>query len=200
MSRPLTALLFVLASLFAFAAVAAVKEPEAPKADSANSDVPKIVFDNRPEAGIPPEAIAQVDRETARKRELAAKGNGGKFHSLTAGTIKLVRIRYFNKKTWKSEKEASKYVAGFLGNKLSEVYGFQIWSQSVGVPEIECIVEFTDEHRKNLIAQKKACREGRLLIWNTECCFRDATGTWYFVSAFDQFHRMHPKGDRKLAK
>ena len=129
---------------------------------------------------------------------LAAKEYPIKFRTLTAGTIKSIRIRYFNKKTWASEKDARDYVAGFLSNKASEVFGFQVWSQSVGVPEIECFVEFTDEHRKKLLAEKKGCREGRLLIWNTESCFRDATGRWYFVSAFDQFHRAHPKGNREL--
>lgn len=28
-----------------------------------------------------------------------------------------------------------------------------------------------------------ATHEGRLVIWNTECCFRDATGTWRYVTA-----------------
>ena len=194
-------ILFAFVSLFAFAAMAAVKEPEVPKADPASSEEHKIVFDNRPEAGIPLEATAQKDRkQTAEEKALAAKEYPVKLHTLTAGTIKLVRIRYFNKETWASENEARKYVAGFLGNKSSEVYGFQVWSQSVGVPEIECIVEFTDEHKKKLAAQNKECREGRLLIWNTESCFRDATGRWYFVNAFDQFHRAHPKGKRDLVK
>ncbi len=160
---------------------------------------PSIVFDNRPEAGIPEEAKAQEHRKaTAQEEALAAKEYPIKFRTLTAGTIKSIRIRYFNKKTWASEKDARDYVAGFLSNKASEVFGFQVWSQSVGVPEIECFVEFTDEHRKKLLAEKKGCREGRLLIWNTESCFRDATGRWYFVSAFDQFHRAHPKGNREL--
>jgi len=164
---------------------------------------PSIVFDNRPEAGIPEEAKAQERRNpplTAEEKALIAKEYPVKFPTLIAGTIKSVRIRYFNKETWASEKDARDYVAGFLGNKASEVYGWQIWSQGVEVPEIECIVEFTDEYRKKLFAEKKECREGRLLIWNTESCFRDATGKWYFVSAFDQFHRAHPKGERELVK
>jgi hypothetical protein len=169
--------------------------------DSVGREEPKIVFDNRPEAGIPLEAKAQADRKlTAREKELAAKAKGIKFHTFTAGTIKLVRIRYFNKETWKSEKEASEYLAGVLANKSSGVFGFQIWSQGVGVPEIECLVEFTDEHCKKLLAENEACQEGRLLIWHTEACFRDATGRWYYVNIFDQFHRGHPKGDRRLVK
>ena len=30
--------------------------------------------------------------------------------------------------------------------------------------------------------------------------FRDATGRWWFVNAFDHFHRSHPKGNRENAK
>jgi hypothetical protein len=166
-----------------------------------NGEEPSIVFDNRPESGIPAEATAQGHRKsTAPEEALAAKEYPVKFHTLTAGTIKAVRIRYFNKETWASEKEARDYVAGFLGNKATDVFGYQVWSQTVGVPEIECVVEFTEEYRKKLLADKKDCRDGRLLIWNTESCFRDATGRWYFVNAFDQFHRAHPKGNRDLVK
>lgn len=152
-----------------------------------NAGEPSIVFDNRPESGVPREALTQKSKRTAQPVE---------FYDLTDGTIKTIRIRYFNKETWKSEKEAIAYVAGFLGNRSSAAYGFQIWSQAVAVPEVECIVEFTDEHRRKLLAENKECHEGRLLIWNTESCFRDATGRWWFVDAFDQFHRSHPKGNR----
>ncbi len=78
--------------------------------------------------------------------------------------------------------------------------GFQIWSQLVGVPEIECFVEFKDEYQEKLLHDHKPYREGRLLIGNTESCFRDATGRWWFVTLFDYFQSSHPKGDRKLSK
>jgi hypothetical protein len=165
-----------------------------------NGQVLSIVFDNRPENGVPPEALAQMHvKVSAQEEALAAKEYPVKFHTLTAGTIKTIRIRYFNKETWATEKQASEYVAGFLAHKSLNVFGFQIWSQGVGAPEIECIVEFTDDYRKKLHDEQKPCREGRLLIWNTECCFRDATGRWWFVDAFDYFHRSHPKGDRENA-
>jgi len=165
-----------------------------------NAGEPSIVFDNRPEAGVPREALAQKLKLSAQEELLATKESPIKFHALTDGTIKTVRIRYFNKETWQSEKEARQYVDGFLRNKSLALYDFQIWFEVVGVSELECIVEFTDEHRKKLLAENKECREGRLHIWNTESCFRDATGTWWFVDAFDQFHRSHPKGNRENAK
>jgi hypothetical protein len=170
---------------------------------SANADEPSIVVDNTPEKGIPAEALAQQNRKpTALEEALMAKGEIPiKFTSLTDGTIKSVRIRYFNSKIWATEKDVREYVAGMLKNKASEAFRFQIWSQGTDdSPEIECIVEFTEEHRKKLFADNKACAEGRLLIWDTRCCYRDATGTWSFVTLFDQFHRSHPKGDRRLVK
>lgn len=171
---------------------------------------PKIVFDNRPETGLPREAQAQTRADSPSREELtklyatltAQEGEVQwpvDFHDVT-GTIKTVRIRYFNKETWKGEKEARDYVRGFFTNKSSKVYSFQIWSQGVGVPEIECLVDFTDEYRKKLRDEGKPCDTGRLLIWNTEACFRDATGRWWFVSVFDYYHGAHPKGDRRLAK
>ena len=39
--------------------------------------------------------------------------------------------------------------------------------------------------------------EGRLLVWRTEACFRDAAGRWWFVSLLDYFHNHHPSGDRE---
>ena len=160
-----------------------------------------IVIDNRPERGVPPEALVQIhDKRFAAEEAVAAREFPETLRGLTAGTIKSVRIRYFNKETWATEKAACGYVARFLDHKSLHVFGFQIWSQTVDVPEIECLVDFTEEHRKALLAEQKPCREGRLLIWNTEACYRDATGRWWFVNAFDHFHRWHPKGDRKLAR
>ena len=169
---------------------------------SANADEPSIVIDNTPEQGIPAEALAQQHRKlTAQEEALIAKGEIPiKFTSLTDGTIKSVRIRYYNSKTWATEKDVREYVAGMLKNKASDAHRFQVWSQGTVAPEIECIVEFTEEHRKKLLADNKGCAEGRLLIWDTRCCFRDATGNWSFVTLFDQFHRSHPKGDRRLVK
>ncbi len=170
---------------------------------SADAAEPSIIIDNTPEKGIPAEALAQQNRKaTAQEETLMAKGEIPiKFTSLTDGTIKSVRIRYFNSKTWATEKDVREYVAGMLKNKASEAFRFQVWSQGTpGSPEIECIVEFTEEHRKKLLAENKGCAEGRLLIWETTCCYCDATGNWSFVTLFDQFHRSHPKGNRGLVK
>ncbi|QDV51767.1 hypothetical protein [Gimesia fumaroli] len=174
------------------------------------TDIPEIVFDNRPESGVPREARDQ-DRTGSLTREelkalyatLTAQETIDrwpiKFHNAMS-TIKRVRIRYFNKETWKTEKQAREYVRGFLANKSSEVYSFQIWSQGVGIPEIDCLVDFTDEYRKELIDKRKPISTGRLLIWNGEACFRDATSRWWFVTIYNHYHRAHPKGDRTLAK
>jgi len=182
----------------AFITIGLMSGPQIWAGAPVNGGEPSIVFDNRPEWGIPAEALAQKLKLTAQEKLLAAKDVN--FHTLFAGTIKTVRIRYFNKETWATEAQARAYVAGFLAHKSLSVFGFQIWSQGVGVPEIECIVEFTDAYRKKLLAENKPCREGRLLIWNTESCFRDATGRWLFVDAFDHFHRSHPKGNRDNAR
>jgi len=119
-------------------------------------------------------------------------------YDLTNGTIKSVRIRYFNKNVFATEHLARDYVRGFLAHKSLPVFSNQIWSEMLDVPEFECFIEFTDDYRKKLREEHKSCRDGRLLIWQTESCFRDATGRWWFVSAFDYFHMAHPQGDRKL--
>lgn len=166
---------------------------------------PSIVFDNHPEVGLPAEALAQMDAKyPAKAAKRPAKEEGlsdpPKLHEITAGTIKTVRIRYYNKDTWATEEQAREYVRGFLAHKSLDAFGWQVWSQGVDMPEIECLIDFTDEYRKKLRDEEKPCAEGRLLIWNTESCFRDATGHWWFVSAFNHFHAAHPKGNRENAK
>ena len=168
---------------------------------AAYADGPTIVFDNRPEVGVPAEALDQMSpKRSAQAEARPAQEWPRTLHGLTEGTIKTVRIRYFNKDTWANEEQARAYVDGFLAHPSLNVFGFQVWSQLVSVSEMECLVDFTDEYRKKLRDEKKPCGEGRLLIWKTESCFRDATGRWWFVDAFDHFHRSHPKGDRKLAR
>ena len=166
-------------------------------APTAGGPEPSIVFDNRPPAGLPLGARTQKPFGRLDMR-------GKPFRALAGGTVKTVRVRYFNKETWATEEQARAYVAGFFAHPSLEVYDFQVWSQGVGVPEVECVVEFTDAHLRELRdageVRGPLLREGRLLLWNTEACFRDATGRWWFVTAFDHYHAAHPKGQRDKAK
>lgn len=158
---------------------------------TASGGEPSIIFDNRPESGIPPEARAQ---------EQVDSKSHGTLSGLVGDSIKTVRVRYFSAASWPNEKPVREYVAGVLTNKLTECYTFQIWSQGVAEPEIECLIDFTDDYRnKATLAEHKPYHEGRLLVWGTAACFRDATGRWWFVSLFDYFHGHHPSGNRELS-
>lgn len=160
------------------------------------ADEPTVVFDNRPEFGIPLEAEVQMRAVLSDK---SAAGKGSNLESLAGNKIKTVRIRYYDKKTWASKEQVSKYVAGFLTRKLP-AGRYPVWSEGLAMPQIECFVEFTDEYRNRLFAERQPCHEGRLLMWGTESCFRDATGKWWFIGLFDYFHRFHPTGTRELAQ
>jgi hypothetical protein len=157
---------------------------------TASGGEPSIIFDNRPESGIPPEARAQ--------EPVDAKSHGT-LSGLVGESIKTVRVRYFSAASWSNEKPVREYVAGVLTNKLTECYSFQIWSQGVAEPEIECLIDFRDDYRNRVFAEHKVYREGRLRIWQTEACFRDGTGKWWFVSLFDYFHGHHPSGTHELS-
>ena len=153
---------------------------------------PLINFDNHPESGIPLDAKAQ---------ERGDPKSHGKLSDLVGDSIKTVRVRYFSQASWAGEKEVREYIAGLLTNKLTGCFTFQIWSQVVGEPEIECLVDFTDDYRhKVLYTEHKPYQEGRLLIWGTAACFRDATGRWWFVSLVDYFRSHHPSGNRELSR
>src|SRR4051794_13784266 len=133
-----------------------------------------VVFDNRPEDGIPPEATAQ-ERVDPKPQ--------GTLPSLVADSIQVVRVRYYHTKTWTDEKKLAEYVSGLFDDKRTDLYTFPIWSQGVGEPEIECIIDFTDAYRQTLAGHQKYY-QGRLLVWGTVGCFRDGTGKWWFVSLF----------------
>ena len=169
----------------------------------ADEKEPAIVFNNHPEAGVPKEALEQarvMGKEAKRLPKALRLSDPPKLHEVTAGSIKQVRIRYFNKGTWATEAQAREYVRGFLAHKSLDSHSFQVWSQVVDVPEMECLIDFTDEYQKKILDDDLPFEEGRLLIWNTESCFRDATGRWWFVNAFDYFHAAHPKGNRENVK
>jgi hypothetical protein len=87
---------------------------------TASGAEPSIVFDNRPEQGIPLEASAQ--------NAVDSKSHGA-LTDLVGDSIKTVRVRYFSSASWSSEKQLRDYVAGALTNKLAECYTSQIWSQ-----------------------------------------------------------------------
>jgi hypothetical protein len=142
------------------------------------AEEPRIVFDNRPESGIPREA---------RLQEMVDTQSHGTLAKVLGDSVQLVSVRYFSSE-WSEKKQVSAYLTGLLADQRTEAYTFQIWSQGVGEPEIECLLTFKNH------------KQGRLLLWGTTACVRDDAGKWWFVSAFDYFHRKHPKGDRSLAK
>jgi hypothetical protein len=158
---------------------------------------PAILFDNqhRPVLGIPPEARAQ------ERTNSLGSGSHGSLSPLLRDSVKALRVQYFNKESWKTEDQVRAYLGALTTNQFTEVYGLQMWSESVGTPEIDCLVDFTEEYQSKVVSQEHSTyRQGRLLLWLTEACFRDGSGRWWFVNVFDHFHRHHPLGKRSLAR
>lgn len=139
---------------------------------------PQIVFKNQPESGIPDEARLQEKVDPASHGTLA---------KVLGDSLQTITVRYFSGE-WPDQKQVAGYLTGLLVDEGTATYTFQIWSQGVGEPEIECLLTF------------KGRVEGRLLIWGTTACLRDAAGKWWFVSIYDYFHRKHPKGNRGLVR
>ena len=152
---------------------------------SASIDEMKITFDKKPDAGIPVEAQLQNNKPLPKPLL---------WGEVFAGKFKSANIRYFDAETWKTQKEVKQYLTGYLEREDTQVFSHAPWAQGVGVPEIECSIEFTDDYRKSTDGK---FRYGKLLIWNTVACFRDADGTWHFLTNGDYFHLHHPDGDPK---
>jgi len=160
------------------------------------ADEPTVVFDNRPEFGFRWKPRSKCVRCFQTSLLLPREAT---WKSLVGNKIKTVRIRYYDKKTWTSKEQVSKYVAGFLTRKLP-AGRYPVWSEGLAMPQIECFVEFTDEYRNKLFAERQPCHEGRLLIWEPSRASVTQTGKWWFIGLFDYFHKFHPKGSRELAR
>ena len=102
---------------------------------------PTILFDNqhRPESGIPPEARAQE-----RTNSVGPPSHVSLF-PLLRDSVKALRVQYFNKESWKTEDQVRAYLGALTTNRFAEVYGFQVWSELVGTPEIDCLVDFSED-------------------------------------------------------
>jgi hypothetical protein len=83
-----------------------------------------IVFDNRPEYGMPQEAEKQERLDT---NHLA--GDNRKLSDLVGDSIKTVRVRYFSTNTWANETQARTYIAGLLTDKLAACSNHPMWAQ-----------------------------------------------------------------------
>ena len=153
---------------------------------SVSLDDMTTTFDEKPEPGIPIAAQLQNNKRLA-KPLLWGDVFAGKFES--------ANIRYFDAETWETEKQVKQYLIEYLECEDTRVHSQPPWAQGVGVPEIECSIRFKDDYRKST---DRKFRYGKLLIWKTVACFRDANGTWHFLTNGDYFHLHHPEGDLEL--
>ena len=145
----------------------------------------KVTFDEKPDFGIPVAAQLQDFKH----------GDAKLWGELFADKIESASIRYFDADIWKSEEQVGKYLQGFLKRKDMKVFNYPFWAQGVGIPEIECTVKFNDEYRKS---SERKFKYGKILIWNTVACFRDANGIWHFLSNGKHFYLHHPKRNNEI--
>lgn len=165
---------------------------------AARGEDPSVTFDNTPLLGMP------LDARKQEFKELRSGDGSNTFRKITEGAIKGIRIRYFEKETWGSQAQVSKYLTGFLNYERIDVHNFEVWAQAVYTPEIECVIDFRKDHleklREEAVDRDFLRPEGRLLIWNSVACYRDATGKWFFLTLGDYFHGAHPDGIRELER
>ncbi len=144
---------------------------------------PQIVFAKQPihpAAGIPEEATRQSKVDPQDHGTLA---------QVLGDSVQSVTVRYYSD-VWADPKQVGDYLTGLLADDDTHTYTFQIWSQGVGEPEIECALTFKNQNQQ----------QGRLLLWKTAACVCDSNGKWWFVNLYDYFHSKNPKGVRSYAK
>ncbi|MDH4475025.1 MAG: hypothetical protein QE274_01000 [Verrucomicrobiaceae bacterium] len=141
---------------------------------------PEIEFAKQPEPtihGIPKEAQNQT-KTGPHDQGTLAKHLGDSVQTITV---------HYASKDWTND-ELNKYLLGLLTDTTTATYTFQIWSQVLTTPEVECTLHFKDQ------------KQGRLLLWQTCGCFQDPQGRWWFLSLFDHYHTHHPLGTRRNPK
>ncbi len=141
---------------------------------------PKIEFDKQPKPsirGVPKEAKLQSKSDTLNHGTLAKQ---------MADSVQTITVQHASKE-W-SDKELTQYLTGLLTDTSTATYTFQIWSQLVLEPEVECAIRFKDQ------------KQGKLLLWDTCGCYQDPQGRWWFLSLFDYYHANHPHGTRRIQK
>lgn len=138
-----------------------------------------VRFDNRPAAGMPIEArraFHGFGRRSISWRELV----GGKIGGFT--------VRYYDKTVWKSEESVSSFLRNLFDEKESvNVWSNEMSSRPLGVPDLECRVNFTpEEYRRTAANQKTFAGKGRLLVWDDLGCYLDCGGAWHFLDGLKQ--------------
>jgi len=139
---------------------------------------PPAGSDYRPTIGIPAEARLQ-------KRNGEEDRDYGPLAKHFEHTVEVVSVRHHSN-IWTNQAHASNYLAGLLVNHQTSVYTYQVWSQPVGLPDIECTLTFTNGHA------------GRLLIWESAICFRDQSNRWWFAYSNDYYSKVHPRSQSRL--
>jgi hypothetical protein len=141
---------------------------------------PKIEFDKRPEPsarGVPKEAKHQTK---------AGPHDHGTLARQLGDSVQTITVQYASK-DW-TDKELNQYLVGLLTDNATATYTFQIWSQMLTTPEVECSIHFKDQ------------KQGKLLLWQTCGCYQNSQGRWWFLTLFDYYHRNHPHGTRSNDK
>ena len=149
----------------------------------AQDDV-KVIYDQRPDAGIPHEARfagtkPDPDSKTSSQTNISFGivtdlKDYGPLRSIISSDIHAITVRYYDG-SFKDILDVQTYLTSVLRSEKGSTNAFCPWAESLPVPAVEATVQFTSG------------RTGKWLLWRQgRSVYRDPDTKWWFTYGWDR--------------
>ena len=154
----------------------------------------QFVFDPKPDAGIPIEALHAGTVPDSQSKAGKSGGNVefrivqddkdyGPLRQVMNDEIHWVKVRYYDPSLFKTEGDAQEYLTALLHSSKGSTHPHIFWAEGLGVP----VLETTIRHARG--------RPGKLLVWPYRAVYQDGNGKWWFTAWMPDQAPAPPKAD-----
>ena len=139
----------------------------------------KVIYDPRPDAGIPREARFAGTKPDSGSKTNSTSGvtlsivtdlkDYGPLRNIITNDIHAISVRYYDR-SFKDIQEVQTYLTSVLRSGKGSTNAYCPWSEMLPVPAIEATVQFTSG------------RKGKWLLWRYgRSVYRDPDMKWWFT-------------------
>jgi len=129
----------------------------------AAQDKLEVVYDPRPDHGIPREVVLQKSR--------SARDYGPMKSIVNSEDILLIKVRYYDT-SFKDIQEVQSYLISVLVSDKGSTNSYIPWAESLPAPYVEATIYF------------KSLASGKWLLWPSHSVFQDEQMKWWFGIGF----------------
>ncbi len=145
----------------------------------AAQDQVKVIYDPRPDAGIPGESRFAGTKPDSGSKTNSTSGvtfsivtdlkDYGPLRNIITNDIHSISVRYYDS-SFKDIQEVQSYLTSLLRSGKGSTTAYCPWSEMLPVPTVEATVQFTSG------------RKGRWLLWRYgRSVYRDPDMKWWFT-------------------